>query len=336
LWITIIKITKTKCNNTPLVSICHGQSQRKSPYICITKALSTIKAQLTTGLIPGLFNDFNSFIQQHFIQFIDIQIFTMRITSFFLISLFLTVLAACDSKPKAIEAESSSTGTKGPIFQDGQTAPTGQATSNAPTPSGEDHKVTVAEILNTDKYSYLRVKENGEEYWIAIGKRDVKVGKSYLYAGGIMKKNFQSREFNRTFETVYLVSDFRDEDAPAGAMPMQGGGIPSSKEALEPPKNLKPAPGAIKISELVANLKKYDGKTIKVTGKCVKLNPMIMGKNWLHLQDGSGKNMDLTVTTTENVALGDIITMEGTIALNRDFGAGYKYDYIMETAVVAK
>ena len=59
---------------------------------------------------------------------------------------------------------------------------------------------------------------------------------------------------------------------------------------------------------------------------------MIMGRNWVHLQDGSGKNLDLTVTTMENIPLGAILTMEGTIATNKDFGAGYKYDIIMEGA----
>ena len=77
-----------------------------------------------------------------------------------------------------------------------------------------------------------------------------------------------------------------------------------------------------------------NGKVIKVTGKCIKLNRMIMGRNWVHLQDGSGNNFDLTVTTTENVELGSIVTLEGTIALNKDFGAGYKYNVILEGATL--
>ncbi|MEI6408141.1 MAG: hypothetical protein WCR52_02050 [Bacteroidota bacterium] len=112
--------------------------------------------------------------------------------------------------------------------------------------------------------------------------------------------------------------------------------VPEAKEALEPPTNLTPAPGAIRISELVANLAKYKGKVVKVTGKVVKVNNHIMGKNWVHLQDGSGKKLDLTVTTADDVQLGSIITMEGTIAVDKDFTAGYRYDYIMEAATIAK
>ncbi len=241
----------------------------------------------------------------------------------------MLAFAACDSKPKVIEAESTG---QAPIFQDGA-APAGTAAAGEHNHdmTNAEHEVVVQEVLNTDKYSYLRVKEEGEEeYWIAISKREVKKGSTCYYRGGLLKKNFQSKEFNRVFETVYLVGDFRDGSESAAPTT---GGIPEGAEALAPPKNVTAAPGAIKIADLVANLNKYNGKTVKVTGKCVKINPMIMGRNWLHIQDGSGKNMDLTVTTTENIQLGAIVTLEGAIAVNKDFGAGYKYDYIMEAAV---
>ncbi len=61
-----------------------------------------------------------------------------------------------------------------------------------------------------------------------------------------------------------------------------------------------------------------------------------MNRNWIHLQDGTADKNDLTVTTAENISLGGIVTVEGTIALNKDFGAGYRYDLIMEGAVVVK
>lgn len=244
--------------------------------------------------------------------------------------LFLTALLACNSQPKVIEAEGSATDK--PIFQDPGAASSGDAQMhNHPMPdnSAEEHKVTVAEVLNTEKYSYLRVQENGAETWIAISKRDVNVGGSYIYKGGLMKQNFFSKEFNRTFDKVLLVGDFRDANAAATSA-----AFPQPAATVEPPTSVKAAPGAVKIADLVANLKKYEGKTVAVTGKVVKLNPMIMGRNWIHLQDGSGKNLDLTVTTNEMVKLGDVVTLEGAFNLNRDFGAGYRYDYIVEGAKV--
>ena len=73
-------------------------------------------------------------------------------------------------------------------------------------------------------------------------------------------------------------------------------------------------------------------------GKVVKYNAMIMGKNWLHLRDGSGSddksNNDLTVTTATPAKLGDTVLVTGNVSTNRDFGAGYKYTVILEDAKV--
>jgi hypothetical protein len=92
--------------------------------------------------------------------------------------------------------------------------------------------------------------------------------------------------------------------------------------------------GCIKISDLLENKKTYSGKTIKVTGKVTKYNPEIMGKNWIHIQDGSEfkGEFDLTITTDQKVTVGEIITFEGRIVLDKDFGYGYFYNVLMEDA----
>ncbi len=97
---------------------------------------------------------------------------------------------------------------------------------------------------------------------------------------------------------------------------------------------IEPPPGGITIAELFANRKKYEGQTVRVKGRCIKLNSMIMNRNWVHLQDGSLKDdkTGLTVTTTENIQLGAVVAVEGKITLNKDFGSGYEYEIIMEDA----
>ena len=59
-----------------------------------------------------------------------------------------------------------------------------------------------------------------------------------------------------------------------------------------------------------------------------------MAMHWVHLKDGTGEEGtdDLTITTDETVIVGQVVTFEGTIVLNKDFGAGYKYDVIMQQA----
>lgn len=246
----------------------------------------------------------------------------MKNTSLNLALVLSLFLASCDSGPKVIESE--------PVAGAANTV--SQEMPGVHVPIADDHKVVAEEALNTEKYTYVRVKENDESFWIAIPKSPVEIGATYYYKGGLMKKNFPSKEFNRVFETIYLVSGLSKQ--PIGSAVDQALAQTQSAEAVEPPKDIKPAAGAVKIAEIIGNLKKYEGKTVKVTGKCVKMNPMIMGRNWVHLQDGSANNFDLTITTTESVALGDVVTLEGVIALNKDFGAGYKYNVIMEGAVV--
>ena len=71
-------------------------------------------------------------------------------------------------------------------------------------------------------------------------------------------------------------------------------------------------------------------------GKVVKYSEAIMGKNWLHLRDGTGKEPanDLTVTSQTKAKVGDTVLIEGVVTLEKDLGAGYKYDVIIEDARV--
>jgi hypothetical protein len=141
-------------------------------------------------------------------------------------------------------------------------------------------------------------------------------------------------EHDRVFETVYLVSDVSKDANMIGMATGDPHQHLSSDPVPEDNSKIEPPPGGITIAELIANSKKYDGQTVRVKGRCVKLNNMIMNRNWVHIEDGSLENseQDLTVTTTDNVALGAIVAFEGKITLNKDFGAGYKYEIIMEDA----
>jgi hypothetical protein len=123
-------------------------------------------------------------------------------------------------------------------------------------------------------------------------------------------------------------------EAPAMAGQKSTGPVTTEKIS----DTVTPCDGCIKISDLFSDIKSYKEKEIKVTGKVVKFNEAIMGKNWVHIQDGTefeGK-YDLTVTTSEMVNVGDIVTIKGTIALDRDFGYGYKYDLLLEGGVLLK
>lgn len=100
-----------------------------------------------------------------------------------------------------------------------------------------------------------------------------------------------------------------------------------------------PAAKVYKVADLYKDRAKLDNQKVTVKGKVVKISSGIMGKNWLHLQDGSGsaanKTNDLTVTTTQDLPeTGKTVTVTGTLHKDKDFGSGYFYSVIVEEAVI--
>lgn len=81
------------------------------------------------------------------------------------------------------------------------------------------------------------------------------------------------------------------------------------------------------------------GKTISAQGKVVKVNNGIMGRNFVHVQDGTGdaksSTNNLVVTSKQTAAVGDQVTISGVVVINRDFGSGYAYPLLIEEASIA-
>ena len=241
------------------------------------------------------------------------------------------LVVSCNQGPKIIatpvSSESAASSASTGIFSDESSS----AVSQTAPVSSDVHTVKVLEVLPTSKYVYLKVDENGEEFWIATSKKEVEVGKTYFYKNGILKTNFESKEHNRVFDKVYLV---------ANIVPANHGNQSStvSKEINETAEVESPiqvdVEGSIKIAEIVNNKSKYNGKEVQISGKCTKLNPNIMGRNWVHLKDGSMDDFDLVITSEHAVPEGHIVTMKGTVVLDKDFGAGYKYDLIIENGEI--
>jgi len=201
------------------------------------------------------------------------------------------------------------------------------------------HKVELKEFLQTSNYTYLKVVEKGKEEWLAVPKMEAKVGQTYYYKGGMEMPGFKSNELNREFKSVLFLGKVSTSPDLGVTQPILSNA--HSTSAIETAKldlSLEPAKGGLSIAELVANKEKYNGKVARIKGKVTKVNSQIMGKNWIHIQDGTEHDgiYELTVTTKLDFKVGDTINLEGKIALNKDFGAGYLYDIIMEEATLVK
>jgi hypothetical protein len=210
----------------------------------------------------------------------------------------------------------------------------------------------VVERLDAPPYSYLKLKTAQGEAWAAVPKTDVGPGKDVTVAGAMPMKDFESKTLNRKFDLVYFGTLGGGEQAAAPAPGMGGEGGPVNMAAQHAAAAAGPAEvGDVKVekasgqdartvSEVFAQRSALKEKPVTIRGKVVKFNADIMGKNWVHLRDGSGSadknDHDLTVTTQDETKVGDVVTVKGTVRADKDFGAGYAYPVIVEDAKVTK
>ncbi len=200
------------------------------------------------------------------------------------------------------------------------------------------HKAVVEEVLQVSQYTYVRVKEGDQDLWLAGNKIDVKTGAAVYYEGAMEMKNFESKTLNRKFDSIFFVQTLSAQpiNAPA-ASPHGSEGMTATPQRPTIEKidvSVPPAKGGITISKLFSNPSVYEGKTVLISGKVTKVNNSIMKKNWVHIQDGtsSGSDYDLTVTTNDIVKVGDVVTFQGKVSTNKDFGYGYSYKVMIEDA----
>lgn len=196
------------------------------------------------------------------------------------------------------------------------------------------HKAEVKEVIQGFNYTYLLVSENNKELWLAISKSEVKKDAVLYYADPLLMNNFTSKELNRTFETIYFVQKISDKLPLEAEQVIRESGAQKTEIAKLDNVKIDAKSDEITIAELFENHAKYAGKTVSITGIVSKFSPMIMDRNWVHIQDGTefAGEFDLVVTTGDSVETGNQVTFTGKVSLNKDFGAGYFYKIIMEDA----
>jgi len=236
-----------------------------------------------------------------------------------------------------------------------KTAATAAPAEQAPAPAQAPGMISgkVVETMDASGYTYVKIDDgSGKEIWAAGPKADLKKGEEISLQGGSVMKDFKSKTLDKTFPEIIFASGFIRGGADAASSFSEAvkadGGIGSStvssgsSGAVVPFADLKiekaAGENARNVGEVFAQAAELDKKKVTVHGQVVKISKNIMGKNWLHIQDGTGdpvKNThDLVVTMAGEAAKGDVITVEGVVAANKDFGSGYKYDVIVEEAVI--
>lgn len=200
------------------------------------------------------------------------------------------------------------------------------------------HNADVVETMNSGGYTYAKVNEAGNIYWIAGPQTDIVVGSPISFVEQMVMTDFNSKSLNRKFDEIVFVSTIVSSNKPA-----QNSAHKDFKhdkevvavEAVSKPVNISKNPDGYNVEELYAKKVDLNSKSIKLNATVVKVSKNIMGKDWIHLQDGSGvagTNDIIATSKNSTVKVGDIITASGVIKTDVDLGYGYKFSVIIEEA----
>ncbi len=199
------------------------------------------------------------------------------------------------------------------------------------------HTAKVTEVLHSGPYSYLHVHENNATYWIAVNRLPVQKGQTITFTKEMQMDGFESKTLKRRFKHLYFADGVRFADRQAPRNPHTV--VPLSKKLMHAKISPYKKEGTLSVEEVFANAKKLNGKKIKVRGKVIKVAHEIMKRDWVHIEDGTGEagTDDLVFTAPRtDLKKGDIVTAEGTVAVEKDFGYGYFYPVIVEKSSFRK
>jgi hypothetical protein len=197
----------------------------------------------------------------------------------------------------------------------------------------------VMQTMNGGGYTYVLLKQaGGSKIWVAIPQTEIELGSRVTFQPGMEMTNLSSKALNRTFDRIIfsqgLVNAGKGVKKEAKKSPGSKGAVTAAEGKIK----VKKATGAnaYTIADLYRLKDNLNQKKIVVRGKVVRVSANIMGKNWIHLQDGSGDQKkgthNLVVTSQAMPVIGEVVTAKGILFKNKDFGGGYKYEVIVEKA----
>lgn len=235
-----------------------------------------------------------------------------------------------------------------------------QSSNTRDVKAGTNHIATVLETMNAANYTYAKVEENGNVYWVAGPESAISVGAKISFIDQMVMENFTSKSLGKTFESIVFASTLIPVDKAAVNTSAKAhdcdtcgpDGKPKTIVAPSAPHaasksqpinldsiNVAKATGGHSVEELHTKKADLKDKKIKVNAKVVKVSKNIMKKDWIHLQDGSGvgPTSDIVVTTTNSaVNVGDTVLVNATLKTDVDFGYGYFFGVILEEGKISK
>jgi hypothetical protein len=192
----------------------------------------------------------------------------------------------------------------------------------------------VIETMNSGGYTYALMQIANEQKWVAGPEKQISIGDKFELSGMMLMQNFSSKTLNKIFDEIYFINSFGSNSEPTNVT-NQNLHEKSIVSMLDFGDIAIPENG-YNVSYIVKNSQSLAKQTISLRAKIVKANTNIMNRNWYHLQDGSGEigENDITITSNDVVKVGDLVLVTGKIAIDKDFGSGYRYKVILEESKI--
>jgi hypothetical protein len=207
---------------------------------------------------------------------------------------------------------------------------------------GPDHvSGVVREAIASAGFVYLRLETPGGEEWAAVqGDAAPPIGSGVTIHVATTVSGFHARSIDRTFDTLHFGSFEGEGEAAHTSAPLNRGAGPTPLATNLVDFVRSSGGSARSVADIYAARGSLGGQSVTVRGEVVKYTAGVMGKNWIHLRDGSGTsaagNDDITITTLDSAEVGSLVTATGVLRLDRDFGSGYAYPVIIEDARLVK
>jgi hypothetical protein len=206
--------------------------------------------------------------------------------------------------------------------------------------AGGLHAGVVLETMDSGGYTYAKIDEGGgNQYWIAAPQTKVSKGDKVTFSEQMWMHGFSSSTLNRTFDRILFVGAIGTGSMPVATTPMAGHPPVAQTPLAVPSEPVAKLEGGYTVAEIYAGRGELKGQTVKVRGRVVKVLRKIMGMDWVHIQDGSGKegSNDLVLRSKDApVSVGDVVIAQGKVVVDQDFGYGYVYPVLLEEATFTK
>ncbi len=272
------------------------------------------------------------------------------------LSVAALLMVGCSDKPKEdttkiekAQTVQSSEAVKAPQSIYGATTTSAVSSHEQKAPAKADfqanapHIGKILETMDATGYTYAKVDEDGTIYWVAAPQTNVKVGDTVSYIEQMVMKDFSSKALDKTFDYLMFASamvkpgeankEASDATKTHSTKTMQQHPTPNTTKAVVEKINIAKLDDGYTIEELYTLKDKLKDKRVKLRAQVVKVSKGIMGKDWIHLQDGTGEGStsDIILTTKNStVNVGDVVIAEAIYKTDVDLGYGYFFQVILE------